>query len=216
MIEVLGLKRVIILAVLVILNAGFGYATFMYFDPELAKIDRDMRKEQGRERTIRTDISNIQLEFEQLETQQGVFNMLQDRGFFSNQSRRNAQGVFLDAERLSGVTQAVVNVRPGVVVANEDAAKADHILLQSVVDITVRSVDDVDVMEYITYLKENFPGYLSVEQMSVVRKAGIDNTILRAIATGTNPPLVETKLSLKWTTMVARANYVSNPDGAGG
>lgn len=217
MMEVLGFKRIVFIASLALLCGALAAALYGYLEPELVSVEKNVKTEQLRENTVRGDIANIKMEFEQLALQQNQFDGLRAEGFFSNQSRRDAQVIFAGAEKLSGVNEAIVTVRPGRVVENENAAKANHIILESPVEITIRSIDDVDVFEYLTYLKDNFPGFLSMDNISMSRQANISNTILRAIATGANPPLVESKIQMTWRTMVERGNYVDDTqDGVGG
>ena len=211
MIRVLGYKRIAILMFLVAVNVIFAALLYLYLVPELKSTERDMRKAKAAESAVRDDIANIQTEFSQLEMQQERFEGLKADGFFSNQSRRDAQAVFTAAKAYSGVTEAVVSVKSGVVVEDQDAAKAEQVLLESPVSIEFTGVDDADIFEYINYLEQVFPGYLSVEKMSLSRNANISDTMLRAIAAGRNPPLVSGSISMVWRTMVSRDDYLNAP-----
>ncbi len=215
MIGVLGFKRIMIVAFLVALNALLAAALYLYLVPELTSTERVVRTEKAAESTVRTDIANIQAEFDQLETQQEAYDDLRADGFFSNQSRRDAQIVFTEAKQYSDVTEANVSVRSGTVIEDENAAKADQVLLESPITINFTSVDDIDIYEYIHYLEQVFPGYLSVEGFSLNRNANISDTMLRAIATGASPPLVGGSIELTWRTMVSREDYLASPEQEG-
>jgi DNA-binding protein H-NS len=215
MIGVLGFKRIMIVLFLVAVNALLAAALYLYLVPELSSMERKVRAERAAESEVRTDIANIQAEFDQLETQQDAYETLREDGFFSNQSRRDAQVVFTEAKAYSDVTEANVTVRSGLVVEDENAAKADQVMLESPVSINFTSVDDIDIYEYIHYLEQVFPGYLSVESFNLNRNANISDTMLRAIATGATPPLVTGSVELTWHTMVSREDYFASPEQEG-
>lgn len=215
MIDVLGFKRIMIVVFLLAVNAMLAAILYLYLVPELTAVERLVRSEKAAESEVRADIASILDEFEQLENQQDAYEALREDGFFSNQSRRDAQAVFTAAKDYSGVTEANVTVRSGLVVENEDASKADQVLLESPVSIEFKSVDDTDIYEYINYLEQAFPGYLSVEEFNITRNANISDTMLRAISTGATPPLVGGRLQLTWRTMVSREDYYASPDAEG-
>lgn len=209
MINILGFKRVMILLVLFAINVMLGAVVYMYLQPEIEKTTRTLASEKASENEVRNDLADIELEFAQLETQRGEFEILRQRGFFSNQSRRQAEAIFLEAKLQSEISEAIVSVKPGKVVEDEIAAKADHVLLESEIEIDFKAIDDIDVLAYISYLEKYFPGHLSITMLSITRKANISDTILRAIASGASPGLVEGKLVMIWRTMVSRADYLS-------
>lgn len=208
MIRVLGTKRIMVLSALVAINCALAAFVYMYVQPELQTSERTLRSLKSKESQTRSDITNMQMEFDQLEDQQAEFDTLKNDGFFSNQSRRDAQEVFLKAEKESGVLEAAVSVKPGEIVEDEEASKADYVLLESEVNIILKGVDDRDVYVYLDKLQDNFPGHLSVEKVNMRRLANVSETILRAIAGGQKPPLVEARVGLLWRTMVKRSDVV--------
>jgi hypothetical protein len=211
MIAILGLKRVAVLLALAVLTALLGAIVFLYLEPQMTKTERALSSSKSAESKVRNDLADIEEEFLRLETQRDEFEQLQAQGFFSNQSRRDAESVFLAAKTASGVNDAVVTVRPGRVVENEVAANASQVLLESEIDIKLSGIDDTDLLAYVSYLEKYFPGHLMINSFSVARKSNISDTILRAIASGSNPGLVEGDLKMTWRTMVSRDEYLSAP-----
>ncbi|MFP4312908.1 MAG: hypothetical protein ACLFR0_01165 [Alphaproteobacteria bacterium] len=212
MIKILGARRILLLLILLALNGVFGATVYMYLQPQLKKEEINLRTAKSQEQQVRSDISDLQLEFDQLEEQRDAFRALQADGFFSNQSRRQVEDVFLQAKQASGILTATVNVRPGEVIEDEDAAKAGYVLLKSPISIRFEGIDDTDVYIYLDYLEKNFPGYLSVEDIYIRRVANVNDTILRAIAGGSKPAMVDGRLELNWTTMVERGDVLDEAD----
>ncbi len=216
MINIIGARRLLTLFVLVLVNAALAYAVYMVIQPETEAVQTALNAAKSKESTTRQDIANLELEFAQLAKQQAEFDTLKSDGFFSTQSRKDAQKLFLDAERESGIISATVNVKPGAVFENEEAKKAEHVLLVSPVDIMIKAVDDTDIYKYIYLLEQSFPGHISTKNLVMTRKGQINDTTLRAIASRSNPPLVEANLSMTWRTMVPAADFVETPElGAG-
>lgn len=211
MIAILGLKRVAILMALVALTAVLGALVYLYLTPQVTNAERQLSSAKSAESQVRNDLADIEEEFARLATQQGEFEQLKADGFFSNQSRRDAEAVFVAAKAASGVNDAIVTVKPGKVVENEEAAKAAQVLLESEISVTLTAVDDIDMLAYVAYLEKSFPGHLMINSFSVARKSNISDTILRAIASGANPALVEGDLQMTWRTMVSRDAYLSAP-----
>lgn len=208
MIKILGTKRIVILFALIALNSLLAATVFMYLQPEVAKEEMTLKSAKAQESKTRKEISDLQLEFDQLEEQQDEFNVLRDDGFFSNQDRQNVQNVFTLAEMTSGVLSAKVSVARGTInQEEEDATKADHVLLESPVSITLSAIDDTEVYAYIDYLEKNFPGHITLTNLYMRRTANVNDVILRAIANGAKPPMVEANLDFVWRTMI-ESKYV--------
>jgi len=91
MIKVLGFRRIIILLVLLGINAALGYAAYMHFIPQQSVKERELRSARGQVSTLRSDIDDLQIEFEQLDDQRAEFELLKKDGFFDGQSRRKAE-----------------------------------------------------------------------------------------------------------------------------
>lgn len=208
MIKILGTKRIVILFALIALNGALAATVFMYLQPEVTKEELTLKGAKAKESKTRKEISELQLEFDQLEEQQDEFNVLKNDGFFSNQDRQQVQTVFTKAEIDSGVLSAKVSVARGSINQDEeDATKADHVLLESPVTISLTAIDDTEIYAYIDYLEKNFPGHITLKNLYMRRTANVNDTILRAIAGGAKPALVEANLDMIWRTMI-ESKYV--------
>ncbi len=203
MIGVLGIKRVIVLAALVALNALLAASAYLYLAPEIIQQGRQLNGVRGEVATLRSDISRMQVEFEQLEDQKAEFELLAADGFLRKQNRRQAELVFNEIQKRSGVTKAVASVAPGLIEDNEEAAKAGHKILRSPMKVNIQAVDDLNVYNYLHLMEHYFPGYVEVEGVFIERKARVTGTILKAIATGQNPTLVDAEIKLVWKTLIS-------------
>jgi hypothetical protein len=205
MINILGIKRVIILAVLIVLNAGLAAGIYAYMNPALEKKNRELRSSRSQANNVQNDIDRMQVEIEEFADQQVLFEKYKADGFFIEQNRRQVQDLFKLIQEKSGVSVATVAVNPAIVEENEEAEKAEHVILKSTVQVALEALDDQDVYRYLYLIDKFYPGHVTVERVEFERDAEINGTVLRAIAGGKNFPLVKADLELVWRTMVPKA-----------
>jgi len=88
MIDILGFKRLLILAVLLGFNVVLGGAVYLYMSPELVNKENQLRMLRSASSSVQADIDKIRIEFEQFEEQRVQFDSYKDDGFFVQQNRR--------------------------------------------------------------------------------------------------------------------------------
>ncbi len=208
MIRVLGTKRILMLVFLVAMNIAMATTVYMYLIPRHAQKENQLRGVRGQVNTMRSDISRMQVEFDQLADQQNQFEKLKERGFFYNQGRREAQIVLEGIQKQAGVVAAVATIQAGATEENEEAKKADYKVLKSPVQIHVEAVDPVDVYRYIYLLNNFFPGHIEIGEIRLERIGEVTGPVLRGIASGVNPVLVQADINMTWRTMVPQADVI--------
>lgn len=208
MIKVIGAKRVVILGVLVVLNAATAALTYLYMVPEAGASEKRLRTLRGENQTTSADIERMQIEFEQLDQQQDKFDALKADGFFKAQVRSVAKKLFKDIQDESRVVSAVAAVRPGSIEENEEAKKSNYKVLVSPVDIQIQAFDDGDIFNYLYILEQKFPGHLAIDKISMQRATDISGPVLRAIATGANPVLINANVKFSWRTMIPESQII--------
>ncbi|MCK5385115.1 MAG: hypothetical protein KAJ29_06010 [Alphaproteobacteria bacterium] len=202
MIRIIGVKRLIILVVLLAFNGILASGLYLYVFPEGQKIESKQKAQRRKLSTLQKNISRMQIEFEQLDQQQGRFDKLKEEGFFSTQDRADAKEIFSLIQKQSGVISALVSVKPGNVVDDIEAKEAKHKVLVSDASVEIKAFDDNDVYHYIDLVQKTFPGVMSIQHISVHREKDISNALLRAIANGASPELVKANIEFLWSTMI--------------
>ena len=213
MIKVLGTRRITILLVLLAFNGILGYVVYMHLAPQQIIKERELKRTRGQVSTLRNDIADLKIEFEQLDDQREEFSRLKKDGFFDGQSRRKAELVLQKIQERSGVVSAVASVNAGVFEESELAEKAEHKILKSPISVRIEAVNDLDVFRYLYLVNEFFPGHVAVKSIRFNRESDVSGTVLRAVASGQNPPLVIADLELTWRTMIPDENAGSNTRG---
>lgn len=208
MIQVIGIKRIIILFILISVNAALAAGVYLYAMPEEEMSERRLRTLRSQVNVVQFDIDRMQVEFEQLDQQQDRFDTLKAKGLFSAQGRSEAK-VFLSViQDKSKVISAVVSVKPGFVQDNAEAKKANHKVLMSPIEIKLEAFDDASVYRYIELAKRSFPGHLSLDGIEINRTRDVSSPVLRAIASGTNPVLVSAEILMSWRTIIPESQVI--------
>ncbi|MGN7438848.1 MAG: hypothetical protein ACTHOO_09420 [Alcanivorax sp.] len=202
MIQIIGLRRLLILLVLISINACLATAVYMYVLPEKEKTDRNLSSLRGGISTVEQDIQKMQVEFAQLEERQAQFDALKEDGYFSSQDRSDAKEIFSAIRKKSRVISARVSVKSGIIEENEIAQKAGHKILMSPIEIEIRAFDDGDVYRYLYYAESVFPGHISIDKVTMKRTREVTPALLRAIANNTSPELVQAEIFMSWRTMI--------------
>lgn len=210
MIKVIGIRRIGFLLGIFALNVVLAMAAYSYLQPEIVQGERQLKSVKNKVKSVRRDIDNMLVEFEKLAEQQEFFDVLEADKFFSEQSRRQAEDTLLYIRDKSGVASVSVTVEPGAVRENEEAAKANYDLLVSPIRLTIGAIQDRDIYVYLYLMEQIFPGHISIGKFTMRRKANISLGILKSIATGNNPSLLEAQVEMTWTTMVPKKDKNEN------
>lgn len=212
MVKLLGIKRILVIVMLIALNVGLACAVYLYIVPEHANKDRQLRGLKSQISTLQGDIERMQIEFDQLEAQQHRFDGLRDKGFIGDQNRRQAELLFEKIGREAGVVSSVATIQSGVVEENEEAAKAEHKILKSPITVRIDAMDDVDVYRYLFLVQKFFPGHITLEKIEIKREGEVTGVILRSIASGTSPKLVSAEMQLTWRTMISPSQVIGGQE----
>ncbi|MCK5374746.1 MAG: hypothetical protein KAJ40_05635 [Alphaproteobacteria bacterium] len=202
MINIIGVKRVVVLVILASFNVTLAAVVYMYATPEYQTVMRQLRGQRSQLSSLQNDVEQMQIEFDQLDHQQERFDEIKEKGFFSAQDRADAKDIFSLIQKKSRIISAHVSVKPGYVEENDGTKKAKHKLLISDVSVRIKAFDDNDVYHYIDLVQKVFPGFVSLEHVSVRREKDISTTLLRAIANGASPEIVTAEVEFLWRTMI--------------
>ncbi len=210
MIGIIGVKRLLILLVLLVINLFLGSVIYLYVLPEKESKDIELRGLRGQLSTVQRDLDKMHIEFEQLKKRQDRFDALKESGFFSDQDRGDAKKILSSVQKQSKVISAIVSVKSGVVEDNIEDQKSNHKMLISPIEIEIKAFDDGDVYRYIDLLQKQFPGHLSIDEITIKRSRDVTSALLRAIASGASPELVIATIKMSWRTMLPQDQVIVN------
>lgn len=205
MIQILGLKRIVTLAVLFALNVVLGVALYYFITPEKTRVENELRRVTGEVATRRTETEKLRTEYQLIQEQKSKFVELQKAGFFNVQDRVEARKMIEAIQANSHVLAAKYSLMPAEVVENKFAAEADHVVLRSPISFSIEALDDIDVYSFVYWLENSLPGHVSIENISIERAQEVDEVTLRKIGSGVPTVMVTAKIDMSWRTVVPRA-----------
>lgn len=204
MLKILGSKPIFFLMFLILLNAGSGALLFYYLEPEAQASEQQLEQVKAEVEKKRQEVAGMKEEFTLLQSQLRDFKELEARGFFNDQNRVAAQESFEQLRTLSGLLKAKYNIKPGQMVENPLAASANHVVLKSLVEVEMESLDDVDVYSFVKFIQEKFPGSVDVLNIKLDRIELFNVAMLRQIGGGVPTPLVKAHIDFDWRTMAPK------------
>lgn len=212
MIEVLGFKRILGLAVLVGLVAALAGAHYLVLVPHREQQDRNLRSVKSEVEMRQQETQRMREEFSRLDHVKFKYNQLLKFGFFSDQDRVFAREKLNELQKFSKVINARYEIKPVEEEENRKINEAGHRLLKSQIHITLNAFDDIDVYRFLYLLNYGFPGQVSVTAVDVRRIRDVTAPVLQAVGSGSYAPIVEGKISLDWYTIAPKEK---NEEGEG-
>ena len=206
MIQILGAKRVLTLAILAMANIFLAAALYYVFIPQKAKVEQDLRVTKAAVAQRRTEIQTMQTEYEQIQEQKNLFGDLERAQFFSAQDRVEARRMIETIQATSKVLSAKYQIGAAEVRENEKASAAGHVILHSPLSVDIDALDDIDIYNFIYWMENGFPGHAAVTGLTLERKLDIDEVTLRQVGNSIPVVLVSASIDFDWSTMVPRAN----------
>ena len=206
MIQILGAKRVLTLAILVLANVILAAALYFVFIPQKIKTEQDLRVTKAAVASRRNEIQTMQTEYQQIEEQKSLFGDLEKAQFFSTQDRVEARRMIETIQGTSKVLSAKYAIGAAEVLENEQASAAGHVILHSPLNVKIDALDDIDIYSFIYWMENAFPGHAAVTGLTLERKLDIDEVTLRQIGNSVPTVLVNASIDFDWSTMVPRAN----------
>lgn len=204
MIQLIGIKRLMVIAVLAGLCAMLGAGAYLYLIPQSQKLNRELTQITGDISFKRSEAERFRQEMTEIQNEKNTFQSLETLGFLGEQSRLEARKRIEAIQSYSGVLSARYNIAPGVVQNAETATAADRVVLTSQVTVDVDALDDADVYKFIYMMENAFIGYVSVTSFELERVLDLNEVTLRQIGSGIPAVLVKAKITFEWKTLLSR------------
>ncbi len=213
MIDVLGVKRIVIIGVLLALCLASGGYYYGVAQPQYTKKELKLRGVRSQVAKLGSDIDFILSDFEALEKQKEEFDRITQKGFFKKQGRYEVKELFENLQNQSGIIQVKVNGEGALVEENKLASDAKYALLGSPVTLVIDSLDDKSIYKFMYLLKETFPGHVSIDGIEIKKNISLNSELLQKIALGENPVLVRGTIEMTWRTMIPQSEVRKPQEG---
>lgn len=202
MIQVIGVKRILIVLFLVAINAALAAALYLYLMPESQKTERTLRSTRSQVSQMRSDAAELRTDIAQIEEKKNYYNNLEKLGFRSDQNRLVARRRIMDIQQYSKVLKAGYQIGSANVVQNSILQDSNQAILESEIAVDIDAMDDVDFYSFIYWLQNTFPGHVVVDQINLTRVQDVNDITIRRIGSGDPVTMVRGKIIGRWRTVV--------------
>jgi hypothetical protein len=202
--KLIGIKRIIILAILIALNSAIAAAYFLWIEPMRGEAQVKLNATKSEISKLQGKIQNTKVELREYETNLPKYKELEARGFMSSQDRfqitRDLEAVRARAA-LAGFGFQIADLQT---VNNDAAREANMKVLNSRISVdNIGTLLDIDFYEFIDLMLREFPSHVRLQSFAISRKQALNAPTLNKIATEKgNVPLVSSKAVFDWLTYV--------------
>lgn len=207
MMKLIGVKRLMIIAVLLGLAGLLAAVSYLYLIPKNTTLDQDLRKLKSDISFKRSEADRFRQEMAEIQNEKNTFESMQKIGFLGEQSRMEAAQRIEAIQSYSRVLSAKWNIAPGIIDAEEqsDATRdANRIIFKSQISVSLEALDDADVYSFIDMMENAFMGHVSVTSFELERVLDLNEVTLRQIGSGIPAILVKATVVFEWKTLITQ------------
>lgn len=203
MITILGIRRIILFAVLLLISAGAGYGAFYYLQPENEKLERNIRSIQGETSKHWKQADAYTSDYNEILELDEKYQRIMNINLVSTQNRSDATALMDEINIVTDI-KGQYDIGQGKIIRDEQAEAAGYVILASPVKISMQSLDDLSVYEYIYWLENTIPGYASFDSFVFERVMPFNDSLLKKVGNGTDVPMIQGDIGFNWLTLVSR------------
>jgi hypothetical protein len=212
--KLIGVKRTLILAILLAINLAIAAVFFLQIEPMRVDSQSKLESVNGEIDTQNQKLATIQADIETAKRTLPDYQALEKKGFMLNQDRfrmsRDLDDVRKNAE-LAGFSFTINDVRK---VDNPDALAAQMQLIDSRIKVeNVVSLLDINFYDFVDLMQEQFPVHLRVQSFEITRKDPLNSTALMHIAKREPVNLISATAQFDWLTMVPKQEQAKQSQG---
>ncbi|MCB1556587.1 MAG: hypothetical protein KDJ15_04650 [Alphaproteobacteria bacterium] len=217
MINLIGIRRLILIGVLVAVNVCLALAVFWYLVPDNERLDRQVRSVKGQVSGKRVEVDQMRIEFDQIQDKRAYFNALKEAGLLDPQdlySRIWMERRIGEMQEIARLRSAEVQISAPEILDNPFTRESNYGLVDTRVTVKVDAVKDTEIYNFLYWMENGFPGHASIVEMALDRKNDISDVTLRQIGTGTPVTMMTGQVVFSWKTLAPQEK--EDNDGMGG
>ena len=208
--SILGVKRIVFLAILGAFCLFIGGGNYYYVMPETTALEGRLKSTEGQFYRKQGEINQLRNEFTRLQDQLSKYKILENMGFFNVQDRVTARETFTKLQKGSGLLWMKYRLDSSRKLEFNEARDINHMVISSPVEVNIEALDDVDVFHFIQMVREKFPGDISFKQIEIERVMDINSTVIRRIGNGEPEVLVKAVINFDWRSMAPEDSIDEN------
>lgn len=216
MIKLIGIKRALILAILLAANLAIAGIFFFGILPMRAKASADLTTVQGEISSLQGKINNVKQELADFKRNLPKYENLKSVGFFSAQDRFQLERDLNKVQEKSGLQGFSYTVSEVQTLENADAQKSNSRIIKSVIKIeNPFALVDKQFYDFVHVMMRDFPAHVRLQSFSLARKGALDNETLKKIRSQDIRTLMDANAVFEWMTIVPAEKQEDKQSGWG-
>ena len=205
--KLIGVKRVILLAILIALNAAIAASYFLWIEPMREEAQVKLTATKDNISSLQGKIQNTNIELAEYAQNLPRYNELKSSGFMSNQDRFQISrdlDVVRNRAQLSGFSFQIDDLKT---IENAEAAAANMTVLNSRINVdNVVSLLDINFYDFVDLMVAEFPSHVRLQNFNISRGDPLNSTTLQRIVAKQPAKLVTGRAVFDWITYVPVAS----------
>lgn len=202
--KLIGIKRALILAILLAINLAIAGLYFFAIEPMRNNASMQLSSIEGEISGLQSKIQNVKRELDDFKRNLPKYEELNKVGFFNNQDRfelmRHLDAVKTKSD-LVGFPFDVTEVRE---LPSTDAAASQSRLIYSRIALKdLPTMVDIDFFRFVDVMMETFPSHVRLNAFSIARVPNLDTAFLTQIRKREKTSAITAEATFDWMTIVA-------------
>lgn len=201
--KLIGIKRALILAILLAINLAIAGIYFFMIEPMRSRSMVSLQQVEGQIGGLQSKISNVKKELEDFKRDKPRYEELNAVGFFNTQDRFQMGRDLDKVQTASGLPGFAYSISEIKEIPNKDAASSKSRLISSRIEVTnALALVDEDFFRFIDVMTKQFPAHVRLEAFSVMRNKELSADTLGRLRKGDLATVIDAKASFDWLTIV--------------
>lgn len=202
-IQIVGVRTVVIIAVLVVMTALVAASIVYFLEPQITSLEKEAKNIKNDNNRLRNEIDEMPSLLEQYKKDETTYDDMIRSGFLGAQDRIVARKIIDYIRKHSGVTGVEYQFSPLISFPDEQRTMAlDNELVMTKMDFTVKSVLDIETYGFMQMVDEIFPGKLVLRELEMNRADMVlDEADLKEIGSGKPKAFMNTDVKYEWYTL---------------
>jgi hypothetical protein len=218
MIKLIGLRRIIMLAVLLGINLLAASFYFLTLSPILEDAQAQLNAVDSQISGLHGKITEARQDMIFVKENLSKYQELQDKGLFMEQDRFMIDRLLQDMRGKAGLSAFSFTIEDLKDVPNANAESMGSKLVSSRINVEkIASPLDSNIYVFLQNIADAFPEHTAIRKFEIKRVAGVNEQALRDIYDGKPVSFVTADISFDWMTLASKAAEQSpNAAGIGG
>jgi len=216
-IKLIGIKRALILAVLLAANVAVAGIFFLAIMPMNSRASVELATVEGEIASLQKKINDVKKEIQDFKRNLPRYEQLKTAGFFSAQDRFQLERDLNTVQERAGIQGFRYTVSEVQTLENAAAKKSKSRVIKSQINIeNPFTMTDTEFYRLVYAMMRDFPSHVRLQSFSIRRTTDLDNETLAKLRTQELRSLIAASAVFEWMTIVPDVSQDEKKSGWGG